>query len=485
MASCISIGNYNKNYIYIIFYIIIALSNNSLYGINYYVAFNNLKIFPDYKFSQFGFIRQIFSTYFGTFILAFIFSIYERKKYHDSSDKNKSNKDEKESSRIPSSSIMLIHEDGKEKEKKKIAVFPILAFVFGWILEEQLIEKYDCTISHLDFWMLELIVICYLNSKIFKLEIYKHQKFVLLLSLFPILFKIVTIILTFYSESFKPIYVEYREHSYWIIPLALIIYIPLITLKAYIFIKLKWLMDLKYISANKLLMTYGLIGAAFYSIFAIISSFPYITGDDNNNNNENENKNEFLSYIFINKNNSFSEYFTTTDIDWSDILYEIIANVLGMLTSYFIKYNFMMIIKYLTAVHTVFLTPIFYFFFKVVLLIYNVIYCIIKHNWDKFFDTSSMDFLYLKFFLDTSGDVFSFFGFLIYLEIIELNCCDLNYNIRNTIISRGKIELINIDDEVFDNLNESDDEDDNNDINKANTTESIETLIRVKSKEIN
>ena len=321
--------------------------------------------------------------------------------------------------------------------------------------------------------MLELIVICYLNSKIFKLEIYKHQKFVLLLSLLPILFKIVTIILTFYSESFKPIYVEYREHSYWIIPLALIIYIPLITLKAYIFIKLKWLMDLKYISANKLLMTYGLIGAAFYSIFAILSSFKYFTDNEN------------LSYIFIDKKNSFSEYFTTTDIEWSDILIEIIANVLGMLTSYFIKYNFMMIIKYLTAVHTVFLTPIFYFFFKVVLLIYNVIYCIINNNWDKFFDTSSMEFLYPKFFLDTSGDVFSFFGFLIYLEIIELNCCDLNYNIRNTIISRGKIELINIDDEVFDNLNESDDEDDNNDINKANTTESIETLIRVKSKEIN
>ena len=473
MASCISIGNYNKNYIYIILYIIIALSNNSLYGINYYVAFNELKIFPDYKFSQFSFIRQIFSTYFGTFILAFIFSIYERKKYHDSSDKNKSNKDEKESSRNPSSYIMLIHEDGKEKEKKKIAVFPILAIVFGWILEEQLIEKYNCTISHLDFWMLELIVICYLNSKIFKLEIYKHQKFVLLLSLFPILFKIVTIILTFHSDKFQPIYVQYREHSYWIIPLALIIYIPLITLKAYIFIKLKWLMDLKYISANKLLMTYGLIGAAFYSIFAILSSFKYFTDNEN------------LSYIFIDKKNSFSEYFTTTDIEWSDILIEIIANVLGMLTSYFIKYNFMMIIKYLTAVHTVFLTPIFYFFFKVVLLIYNVIYCIINNNWDKFFDTSSMEFLYPKFFLDTSGDVFSFFGFLIYLEIIELNCCDLNYNIRNTIISRGKIELINIDDEVFDNLNESDDEDDNNDINKANTTESIETLIRVKSKEIN
>ena len=62
---------------------------------------------------------------------------------------------------------------------------------------EQTIEKYNCTLSHLDFWMLELIIISYLNAKIFKKQIYNHQKFVLIFNLFPIIFKIITIFLSF------------------------------------------------------------------------------------------------------------------------------------------------------------------------------------------------------------------------------------------------------------------------------------------------
>ena len=62
------------------------------------------------------------------------------------------------------------------------------------VLMEQLLEKYNCTLSHLDFWMIELIIISYINSKIFEKEIYLHQKLVLYFNLIPILFKIITII---------------------------------------------------------------------------------------------------------------------------------------------------------------------------------------------------------------------------------------------------------------------------------------------------
>ena len=43
-----------------------------------------------------------------------------------------------------------------------------------------------------------------------------------------------------------------------------------------------------------------------------------------------------------------------------------------------------------------------------------------------------------KFLLDISGDIASIIGFLIYLEIIELNFCKLNYNLKKNIISRGE-----------------------------------------------
>ena len=40
--------------------------------------------------------------------------------------------------------------------------------------------------------------------------------------------------------------------------------------------------------------------------------------------------------------------------------------------------------------------------------------------------------------MDISGDIASIIGFLIYLEIIELNFCKLNYNLKKNIISRGE-----------------------------------------------
>ena len=47
-----------------------------------------------------------------------------------------------------------------------------------------------------------------------------------------------------------------------------------------------------------------------------------------------------------------------------------------------------------------------------------------------------------KFLLDISGDITSILGFLVYLEILELNFCKFNYNLRNYIISRAESELL-------------------------------------------
>ena len=44
--------------------------------------------------------------------------------------------------------------------------------------------------------------------------------------------------------------------------------------------------------------------------------------------------------------------------------------------------------------------------------------------------------------LDESGDIGSIIGFLIYLEIIELNFCGFNFNLKKNIIERSKIDYI-------------------------------------------
>ena len=43
--------------------------------------------------------------------------------------------------------------------------------------------------------------------------------------------------------------------------------------------------------------------------------------------------------------------------------------------------------------------------------------------------------------MDEFGDFFSIIGFLIYLEIIELHFCNLDYNLKNNIIKRSNTEI--------------------------------------------
>ena len=45
--------------------------------------------------------------------------------------------------------------------------------------------------------------------------------------------------------------------------------------------------------------------------------------------------------------------------------------------------------------------------------------------------------------LDEFGDIASILGLVIYLEMIELNFCGLNYNLKKNIIIRGKEEYKN------------------------------------------
>ena len=128
------------------------------------------------------------------------------------------------------------------------------------VLMEQLLEKYNCTFSHLDFWMIEIIIISYITSKIFKKEIYQHQKFVLYFNLIPILFKIITIISLYKGTEDDKSNNKYKDNKgklkiiyivYWyLIPIGLLFYFPLIITKSYVYVKMKYYMDLKYISAN-------------------------------------------------------------------------------------------------------------------------------------------------------------------------------------------------------------------------------------------
>ena len=80
-----------------------------------------------------------------------------------------------------------------------------------------------------------------------------------------------------------------------------------------------------------------------------------------------------------------------------------------------------------------------------------------------------MKFTKEKFFLDVSGDIFCLIGFLIYLEIIQLNCFDLSFNVRDNIERRSRDESINMTNII--NPSDTFDEDDG-DVQRIETVDS-------------
>ena len=98
----------------------------------------------------------------------------------------------------------------------------------------------------------------------------------------------------------------------------------------------------------------------------------------------------------------------------------------------------MLIINYLTPMHFMFSSLIYIFLFKLIKLIRKNI------QTGSFFNKDD-----LIYYLDFSEYICSFIGFMIYLEIIELNFCNLNYNLRKYINKRS------VEDIYEDNIDES------------------------------
>ena len=438
MSYCISFGRINKNYKYIIYAIVFGLLNNSISGINYYNVFKEIKV----KFTENQgnasihiLIHQIFY-YFGTFLLSSFLYRFQK------------GKEEAESKKFiqvpasPSGSISLIHTH--LIENYRVPFLFVLLIIFLLLILEQVIEKYNCTLSHLDFWMFELIIISYLNANIFKMKIYKHHKFVIFFNLLPISFKIFTIYLSFKfanpAKDNNPFLDEndaprliYVARWYWII-IGLVMYFPLIFLRSYSYVKIKFFMDFKYISIKRILSIYGIIGGIFYSIICIITTFKKCSKD-----------NIACKYLF-----SFSDkdslYFASFKLyfqnfkNYKDVISEIAIIIIGIVSFFLYKYYSMMIIKSLSPVHLIFLSPIYFIFFKLILVIYNLFYFIFDKK-SKIMEFTVKEAKY-NFFLDISGDIFSIIGFLIYLEIFILNCCGLNYDSRKNIDLRSRMDSL-------------------------------------------
>lgn len=430
MAKYIKFGKWNKQFKYIFLTILFILLNDYLNGFNYENIFLTMKIFDfeglNSNFSSHKIIHQFFS-YIGLLIIAICFYKYENKIKYKKYEPKKENPIESDiSSNSSSKKIILIHnEDFGEIDNSKIFYICILT-IFIWVTTDQILILYGLTFKDLDFWMFEIVILSYITSKMFKIEIYNHQILALILNVFPVIFKIATIIISFKnakindvdnSDKISELYIHNNKYL-----IGIIFYFIPITLRSYVNAKIKWFMDLRYISPNALLIFYGLFGAIISFIICIISTFvkckeinneisyvPDINDYICKVNNTNNNGTTITEFYFENFIIYFKEY-----SKFSNIIFEILKNIFLIIIFFFFKYFYILVIKYLTPVYAIFLNPIYFFFQKIILGLNTLI------REGEFFVSQPKKYLIYKFYFDISGDFVSILGYLIYLEIIEL-----------------------------------------------------------------
>jgi hypothetical protein len=200
-------------------------------------------------------------------------------------------------------------------------------------------------------------------------------------------------------------------------------------------------------------MIYGLFGFIICIIASIISSnikcvdkkntFKYIdlictvniTNNDDNT----------TIYYYDNFNVYFRDLWKSNRSILINFLY-IILNFIRIFLFFLLKLFSMLIIKHLNQVYLICATSIFYFSLRLLRIIFSLI---LK-------DDNSLN---VKIY-ELIAELFSIFGILFYLELIELNFCRLNYDVRKNIMKRSLIET-NIKEEY-------NDEDDNNPLDDNN-----------------
>ena len=447
MGTCIKFGDYNKNYKYIIFTCIFNY-------LTYFVTLGDLKEIlisskiideENKSLPTHAGINDIFN-YIGIIIISIILDKYKEKK----SSNNKQNNEIINNKKI-STEILLIHNDIKEEINKNISILNLFFVLSYWIFIDHTTRIIQ-PLMIFDYWMFELLFISFMTSILLKTKIYIHQKIGIIINSLNGLILGIIIFINKENEE-NNLNMKYK----WLIPISIIIYLFIINSTSYIYTKLKFYMDLKFISQEKLLIFYGTIGFVFSIIACVIESSFKCVGSEkkffckvnkeiyiienytnitqNDTNNEiyiyNENYSEYDLYI----ENFFIFIEDFSKLNSKEITIEIVIIFIGMIFYYCSLYFDILIINYLTPMHFMFSSLIYLFLDEIINFIKEKI---ITGN---FFKNG-----YLNLF-NISAYIFSFIGFMIYLEIIELNFCKLNYNLRKYINERSikdfKADLFN------------------------------------------
>ena len=444
MSKYISFGNWNKKYFAIIFEVISLILYHLLTGFSFSDVYS-IRIVSIGKFNGHYIIHYLF-LYIIVFVISLIFYLVDKYKNKGKEDDSKKLFITKTSNSSRSNSS-IIYNLTYSSNTPTISYIFVLFIIFLYVLVEQAFTIFKIYFKNCDFWMIELYIIAYLNAKMFKIKVFNHQMLVILIDIIPIILKGFILGLSFFDkknyfddnnlgnykydiENPNNKLLKLLQVAHWpLLILALIIYFIIAALRSYTLINIKKFMDLKCISLSAILMIYSLTGAIFCSLFAMFTTF-FRCGEILIIPNTNKNDiNDYQCRIKYDKNkyiDNYKAYFNKWIKDGTkDIENEIIFLVFGGVSFFLYKFSTFLLVRELTPLHKIFTYPIQYFIEKIILCY-------------KLIGNAPRKFIIEQYGIDIASDVISFLGFLIYLEIIELNFCKLNYNLRKNIMTRGE-----------------------------------------------
>ena len=416
---CIGIGECSRFYIYIFFSIIFNLTKD--FSLKKAEKLNDcLLILSIYK-------------YFG-------FAIFGALLYYISLKRNKSQKKNKVNIKNQDNSSSKLIYAGKKSitiEDKDKNMFLIISLFYIIFLESiQILCFFD--FRELFIWSFDSFSMVIIMNFFYPKKMYRHQ---LCSMIFIIIFCSTLLIIAsiIKREEYNKEENIYENRGIVKCLLLMVYFIFITSLNSFDRIKIKPVMDYKFISPYKILFFIGIFGFVLNIIALII--FVIIDGKC-------ENQNIFCY-------GDISKYFSEIKKSDLDIIF------IEIISSFFYIFFYalslaceFLIIKNLDS-----------FFVLIADIIYFEIERIIGY------EEAKKDLI--KFIIIQVAEIIALMSCLIYLEVIELRFCGLNHNLRKNISLRG----INDTNEIMSNLNnikitndeDSDDEDNNNTKDKEET----------------
>ena len=446
----ISIGNCSKYNIYFLISVLCYFLINFLFGLNPSNKEKPVCFFPftakikSHKLLD-NFIR-LSSIFFGGLILYF----YERK--HEGKRKKEII--------IGDNDCSQFSEDNLEKKKDdsiKISNVIVGVLFFFFLIFKDFVGKLNVYIG---FWTIEIIYICIISYFILKVRIARHKKLAIYIMLGLSVFEFISFFLPSTKHENKDNMNELTDKSK--IDIIIIKYgayaIPLIFLanelihvqRDYCWIKAKYLMDIKLFSPAKIFMTIGIFGFTFIIIFfSIFTCVPCKTinnvikqGDSYIDMNTNKPLELFKEYCSLKDydENTKTLYFFYDNIkliskEYSNTEKENMLEILLIIPLLFIFYLINEISRLMMVRHAdpnnILIYKDFYYILKRIIVI-------IINKGDEQYLTYEM------FFISEIEELVSIISNMIYIEVLELKFCKLDYELKKNIIKRSNIDSNNI-----------------------------------------